>query len=487
MSTGTLDLLAGGGAERRWPGVRWLLLVVVAALGVAALVPVVRGRIERSAVTRLGSLWMQRGATHDALFATVAALDRAAAPQDAAAVRQAVAALQREDSARLQTLSRQAAATRTYGKVAGLRSDIVAALAVERHTLVAGWTAGEHVDPVRLEMTARQRRVDAELRALRDRLRVAPPTAGPTRLHAADAALRRLSRLLDAPLPLRLMVSGPDGAAVLDLGSNRVVPRPDVPNVTEGLVRGRYLVTANLPQVVAVPLDSGPVRVLATQGTSYAAGPAPDQVWLREPAVVALVDLTGRVLRRVATAADLRGAVRAGPVLFTGQLSVAGPAGSPPVRALAGCLGALASSAGLIVAEFCPGDASPGAVRVIDVGSGSDSLLRLPPGEYHVRSASVSPDQRQLALVLARSDGAGRLFVADAKAGTVTEVATPEVSSVGSAGVGAPDSRRLFFTSDRPTRLRSASLWTYALGDRAATAIRYVRDGQVTPLGAWAR
>lgn len=80
---------------------------------------------------------VQRGATHDALFGAVASLDHAAGPQDTLIVDGAVAALQREDVARLRSLGRQVAAASAYGAARRLRADIGAALAAEEHALLS--------------------------------------------------------------------------------------------------------------------------------------------------------------------------------------------------------------------------------------------------------------------------------------------------------------------------------------------------------------
>lgn len=467
---------------------------MVAVVAVAAVAPLVRDQADRSSLRRLQALWVQRGATHNALFGAVASLDHAAGPQDTLIVGGAVAALQREDVARLRSLGGQAAATSAYGAARRLRADIGAALAAEEHALLSAAAAGRRVDAVRLEVSDRTRRVDTDLLGLRRRLQVSAPAVPAVRLHAGDPVRRRLSRLLDASLGVRLLVNGPGGASVLDFVTNRVVPRPDVLNVVDGVVVGGYLVSAAVPQALVVRLGGGPPATIAVPATAVGSGPGGKQVWLGDAGTAVLAEVTGRVLRRVAAPGDVRGAVPAGLVVFNetcvmrstlardcgGQLSVWDPTRRRTVSRLGGCSQLLGSNGNLVVAQFCPGDSGPvRLVHVIDVGTGPDRAIRLPAGEYRVGSATLAPDGQHLALVAVPENGDGRLLIADLLAGTVTTVPVPSVAQ--GQQVWTADSQRLFFTAGSSSTQWSVSLWTYAPGDRGATAIR-IRPGPVTAL-----
>jgi len=122
-------------------------------------------------------------------------------------------------------------------------------------------------------------------------------------------------------------------------------------------------------------------------------------------------------------------------------------------------------------------------VHVVDARTGRDRAIRLPTGLPHGVSGSLAPDGRHLAKVALPSDGEARLLVADLQTGAVTAVQTPGVNGVGRTGVGT-GSPRLFFDAGSSFDAPAASLWTCGLGNRAATAIRYLRRGPVTPLAA---
>ncbi len=460
------------------------MVVAVLAAAAVALLPVVRGGVDRSGLRRLQAVWVQRDGWHTALFTGTEALDAAAAPQDLLLADQAVGALQRQDAARLYRLAEQASGVRAYGSVRRLRSELVAALTGEASALEAAAAGGRRIDAVRLEMTIRSQRVAADLHTLQARLHVPPPAAVRVRLTAADPVLHRLSRLLDRPLPLRLLVSGPDAPAVLDLASSRVQARPAIPNVPDGLIRGGYLITADYPMVQATPLEGGPPRIIASHATGYAPGPRADQVWIAEPPGLVLSDVTGRVLHRVAVAGDLQGATTAGVILSGRPLAVWDPIRRRTVRRLGGCSLLVAADADRVVVGFCPADTGPvQLLHVVDVATGADRIVRLPAGEFHLRSASLAPDGRHLAFIAVPSNGDDRLFLADVNTGTVTAVALPAQYAVTAAQVWTADSHQLFFTATAvPGSASPAPLWTYALGDHAPTAIRYLRPGPVAPL-----
>ncbi|MGI9089855.1 MAG: hypothetical protein ACR2GG_01990 [Gemmatimonadaceae bacterium] len=488
MSAAAPDVLAAGPERVARPGRRgrWLMVVAVLAAAAVALLPVVRrGAVDRSGLRRLQAVWVQRDGWHTALFTGTQALDAAAAPQDLLLAEQAVGALQRQDAARLHRLARQASGVRAYGSVRRLRSDLVAALTAEASALEAAAAAGRSIDAVRLEVTGRAQRVAADLRALQARLHVPPPAAAVrVRLTAADPVLHRLSRLLDRPLPLRLLVSGPDAPAVLDLASSRVQARPAIPNVPDGLIRGGYLITADYPLIQATPLEGGPPRTIASHATAYAPGPRADQVWIAEPPGLVLSDVTGRVLHRVAVAGDLQGATTAGVILSGRPLAVWDPIRRRTVRRLGGCSLLLAADADRVVVGFCPADTGPvQLLHVVDVATGRDRIVGLPAGEFHLRSASLAPDGQHLAFIAVPSNGDGRLFLADVNTATVTAVSPPAQFAVMAWQVWTADSHRLFFTAAAVSGSASpASLWTYALGDHAPTAIRYLPPGPVAPL-----
>lgn len=460
-----------------------MLVVVVVVLGGSALVPVARSQLDRSALRHLEAAWAIRGAIQVALFTAIASVEGAAAPQDAPLVRGAVAALQREDAGQLHGLARRTAATRAYGSMRRLRSDIVNVLAAEKRALMSASAAGRRVDPQQLWATTRELGVEAALDSQRRRLHISPSVVARVRLHAADPALRRLARLVDSPLPVRLLVSGPDGGALLDLATQRVEPRPDLPGLAEGLVQGSYLITGVLPGVLAIPLDGGAARTIATQASAVVSGPRDDEVWIQDPTGVVLVDVTGRRLRRVTVPGDLRGAAGGGLVIggINGELSVWDPIRRRTLRRLAGCAEFLAGDSREVAVSACPRD-STRLVHVIDVATGGDRAVRLPAGEYHVSSASLSPDGSRLALVTVPSTGVGRLLVADLEAGGITSVGTPDAFDVVGAHVWTADSRRLFLSAISSIQGPAASLWTYQAGDRTATAIRYIRRGPVSPL-----
>jgi len=459
-------------------------VVAVLAAAVVALLPVVRGAVDRSGLRRLQAVWVQRDGWHTALFTGTQVLNAAAAPQDLLLADQAVGALQRQDAARLHQLARQASGVRAYGSVRRLRSDLVAALTAEASALAAAAGAGRRIDAVRLEVTIRSRLVAADLHTLQVRLHVPPPAAVRVRLTAADPVLHRLSRLLDRPLPLRLLVSGPDAPAVLDLASSRVQARPAIPNVPDGLIRGGYLITADYPLVQATPLEGGPPRTIASHATGYAPGPRADQVWIAEPPDLVLYEVTGRVLHRVAVAGDLQGATTAGVILSGRPLAVWDPIRRRTVRRLGGCSLLLAANPDRVVVGLCPADTGPvQLLHVVDVATGHDRIVRLPAGEYHLRAASLAPDGQHLAFIAVPSNGYGRLFLADVNTATVTAVSPPAQFTVVAAQVWTADSHRLFFTAATVSASATpASLWTYALGEHAPTAIRYLHPGPVAPL-----
>jgi len=455
----------------------------VILLGAAALVPALRSQLDRWTLRRLATVWAVREATHVALFTAVASVEGAAAPQDAPLVRGAIVALQREDAAHLRDLGRRAAATRVYGSMRRLRSDVVIAIAAESRALLSASAAGRKVDPEQLQATTRELRVETALVSQRRRLHASPPVVARVRLHAADPTTRRLARLVDSPLPVRLLVSEPDGGALLDLATQRVAPGPDLPSPVTGLVQGGYLFTDVLPNVRAISLDGGGATTIATQASAVIPGPRDDEVWIQEPTGVVLVDVRGRRLRQVAVPGDLRGTAGGGLVTSDshGQLSVWDPIRQRTLRRLSGCAEFLAADRREVAVSACPKD-STRLVHVIDVATGRDRVVRLPAGEYHVSSASLAPDGSRLAVVTVPSTGVGRLLVADLRAGTVTSVSTPDAFDVLDAHVWTPDSRRLFLSGIVSAQAPAASLWTYLVGDRAATAIRYIRRGPVSPL-----
>lgn len=486
---GAGELLTSGprGDRRRRRGGRWLVLVLVVALSAVPVGRFVRDRLDRAAVHRLGVVWAKRAATHGALAAVTSSVEDGAAPQDRVVVRRSVAALQREDAARLHGLIRAAAGARAYGAARGLRSDVVAALTAEEQALLAAAAAGTEVDPVGLVAGAPARRVEADFTSLTGWSPTVSGSASPVRLHAADAVLRRLSRLLDVPLPVRLLVNGPGGPAVLDLARNRTSPAPAALDVPTGLLRGDYFVVdLPGPQALAVPIAGGAARLISGGATDLAPGPRPDQVWVgdRNRGLATLVDVAGRVLQRVTVPGTLQGAVRGGLVVATaGRLSVWDPARGRILRRLPNCPTVLAAAGSEVVLSDCPWETGAGGlVHVVDVTTGRDRVLRLPPGDYQVPAATLAPDGRHLAILAAPQNGVGQLLVADIPAGTVTPVATPGAPNVRLGTVWTADSRRLFLTAGGSFDAPTASLWTYRLGDRAATAIRYLRAGPVTPL-----
>lgn len=334
--------------------------------------------------------------------------------------------------------------------------------------------------------------MDTDLLGLRRRLQVSAPAVPAVRLPAGDPVRRRLSRLLDASLGVRLLVNGPGGASVLD-ATNRVVPRPDVLDVVDGVVVGGYLVSAAVPQALVVRLGGGPRRRSPSRRPRWDLAPAGSRCgsmtpappsWPKSPAGCCGGSLPG----------DVRGAVPAGLVVFNetcvmrstlaracgGQLSVWDPTRRRTVSRLGGCSQLLGSSGNLVVVEFCPGDSGPARlIHVIDVGTGPDRAIRLPAGEYRVGSATLAPDGQHLALVAVPANGDGRLLIADLRAGTVTAVPAPSVAQ--GQHVWTADSQRLFFTVGSSSTAWAVSLWTYAPGDRGATAIR-IRPGPVTAL-----
>lgn len=337
-----------------------------------------------------------------------------------------------------------------------------------------------------LVASAPAQRVESDFTALTGRSPTASARVGPVRLRAADAALHRLSRLLDAPLPVRLLVNGPGGPAVLDLAANRVIPARAALDVPAGLLRGQVVVTSGGLPVLAVPLGGGAPTPLGPAGAVVAAGPGADQVWVSADgsADAALLDTAGRVLRRVRMPGRLQGAVRGNLVVAGGgRFSVWDPTRGRTVRRLPPCGTVLTAGGAEVVLTDCRADSGPvGLLHVVDVDSGRDRVLRLPAGEYRVTAASLAPDGSQLSIVARAGTGVGRLLVGDIPAGRLTPVETPGAVSVVDSIVWTADSRRLFLTAGESFEAPAASLWTYRLGDPAATAIRYLRDGPVTPI-----
>lgn len=491
VAAGTGELLTSGPVERRQkPRLRrWLILLALVAVGVVPVGRFIRDALDRSALRRLETVWAERGATHDALAMATSTVDEAAAaPQDRALARRAVAALQREDAARLHTLARTAASATAYGRTRRIRSDVAAALLGEQRALVSAADAGTEVDAGQLVISGPALRVESDFAALHRQ----SPTAirlAPVHLHAADSALRQLSRLLDVPLPIRLLVHGPDSAAILDLATSRVQAVPAVPTVPDGggeLVRGSYLVTTVLPRVFAVPLAGGAAKPIADDASIVLPGPRPDEVWVgsASSADATLIDVTGRVLLRITLPGVLRGAVGSGLVVGEHQLSVWDPVRRRTVRRFPGCASLLDASGNEVVLSSCRWeDAAPFAPsRVLDVATGRQRTLRMPQGEYLVSAANLAPDGRHLALAAAPSSGVEQLFAADVVTGAMSPVPTPDAFSVAEGVVWTADSRRLFFSVGAGFDAPAASLWTYSLGDRTATPVRSLRRGPVTPL-----
>lgn len=165
------------------------------------------------------------------------------------------------------------------------------------------------------------------------------------------------------------------------------------------LVSGGFLITADPPQVQATALAGGSSRTIASRATGYAPGPTADQVWVAQPPDLVLVEVSGRVLRRVAVVGDLLGAVSAGVILSGRPLSVWDPIRRRTVRRLGGC-SLLRAGGDQVVVEFCPADTGPvQKVHVVDVAAGRDHAVRLPAGESHIRSAGLAPDGQHLALI----------------------------------------------------------------------------------------
>lgn len=323
--------------------------------------------------------------------------------------------------------------------------------------------AGGPFDPVALEVTDRAQRVQSDLTAARRRLHIPANRATPVDLSAADTAVHQLSQLLDAPLPVRLLVSGTGESVVLDLETNRVLPRPDVPAIAGGLVRDGQLVIDILPQVLAIPLDGGAARPIATTYGLVLPGPRPDQMWIGDGPHLKLIDLTGRVRRQVSVPDVVAGAVRSGLILGTGRLSVWDPIGHRTVRRLPHRASLVGTGTDEVALSDCSKDPGPTSVHLIDVSTGRDRVVEMPAGEYRVSDATVAPDSKHVAIVGYRSDGDRRLFIADLRSGTLTKVKTAGVSSVARGLVWTPDSRRLFFAAGSAFDTPSASLWTYAL------------------------
>ncbi len=477
-----LDAEGPDSARHRWG--RWLPLGLLAVLAVFAIMPVLRTQLDRSSVRRLQNVWAERTATHNALFVAVTALDQSAAPQDADLVRRTVAALQREDADRLHRLARQAAGARGFGAAHQLSNDVRGELVREATALLAAAGAGRRIDAVQLAATTGSRRVDTDLVALRRRLHVTPPSAPAVSLHADDLAQQRLSRLVDVPLPVRLLVRDGGDPSLLDLATNRVVPRPELVRVTDVVVVGGNLVSPGMPDSYVVALAGGSITAISVPASSvWAAGSG--RVWLAEGRTAVLADVaSGRVLRRVTAPGAVNGAVPTGLVLFDGQqLSVWDPYRMRTVRRLAGCSQLLGSQGDLVIAEFCPGDAGS-ALHVIDTATGQDRLMQLPAGEYHVTSATLAPDRQHVAVVLISADGAGQLLMFEGQGAGVIVQTVGGAADVHIQGrpVWTADSRRLFFTAAGSSARPAASLYTYAPEQPVATAIRFVQPGPVTVL-----
>lgn len=174
------------------------------------------------------------------------------------------------------------------------------------------------------------------------------------------------------------------------------------------------------------------------------------------------------------------GAVSGGLLLGGPLPTVWDPVRRRTVRRLPLCGQVLGAAGAQVALRFCPADRIA-ALHVINVGTGRDRVLRLPAGEYDIPAGTFSPNGRNLVMQTISADGQGRLLLADLDRGTIRAVRTP-APPVDTRQVWTSDSTRFFFTAGTFFTTRTASLWTYALGDPAAAAVRYLRPGAVTPL-----
>jgi hypothetical protein len=421
-------------------------------------------------------------------------LHGAATPSDAALVSRALVLVQREQAERLRALRAGVSAGWTHDSAvaeiaAAEKSALAAQIAdLRRPGVRVSWSSTTQgaIDDVQDLLTAGRRRFGV----------AAPARPAPARLNAADPTLARLGRLVDTPLPDRMLVAAGSGAArqvrVIDLRHDAVrrLPAP-----IASVLRHEVNIVA------AKPLGRGSVVVQTRTGAVYAIARAmtgqprrigrgavlpavtPGAVWLygfgRKAGLIE-VSTTGRRLagpfpapRFALTQFPAGLTVPAGLVIsgtaFPGTPSVV-PTGiwlwdprlGPVLRPLAkGCAEPLATHATLLAWLRCDRrNPAHTVLKITDTATGRTRTIAGPrravPALTDIPTASAfSPDGKRLAYYCVGTGFGGyALAVANVASGTSTLVRRPPIDAVGDGFSSAlahvdwaPDSRRVFYTT----------------------------------------
>jgi hypothetical protein len=430
---------------------RWLWVVArAAALGFVLAVPV-RLTFARNEVLRLESQWHDARAIDSARLAVAAALADNASPADADRVAAGNHAAKQEAIVALRQLSKTAGRDIVVDpQVRRLRQAVVTATALYSEVVELGRVGGfEKWDRFR-ELQVSADRADQLLAGQLRRFSLRPAAHLPGHhLASVDPILASLRRVVDQPLPGRLVASSPAGLEAVDLTHNTVsairlrgLPRMPVDRIVprQGWVAVVVAIGNGVEQLYAAPPSlSGAVRPLTLLANVPAVFPAarPDTVWV-ELTDGRVEEVDGRgvaVTGPVALAAHTRmvGVVDAGLVLATtGRRSrvsefslrhpvvtVWDPVWRQDVRAIGP--GALfVSGAGQdTVAWVTPGD----ALRFTSVSTGAVVTVPLPTGGLPGGAiGTLSPDGRYFASTfIEMSSGRPIPAVIDTRTGAVRE------------------------------------------------------------------
>jgi hypothetical protein len=404
--------------HRAWRIPRWVVWAVAAVVVAAVvIVPRERSRLADSSAHWLQQQWLQRGAFDDARAALINTVSQKAGALDESVVDEAAAVGDREEAASLRTILRDLSLRRTWAEdVTRARDAAMAAVraeigALDRDAADATPTTGYLFAPgvERLVMVASKR-----VASMARRHHLGPPPAATARLTPAHALLDRLHRPTDFPTGLSIVAPTTNKLEVIDLDSGAMralhLPRGEAELRSWA---GHMLVQSSHGVMTLSPTGEpqtrftrAPAELVSTGGSTiwlsgprgvrqFAADGHPLTPWIPVPPRSTAVAATGSA---VAIARVVDEATVVGEVWdpLTGRHQPLPPRCND---------GGWAAAGGTIVSIPCGGDRS---VTSMDADSGTVRHVAL-PGRIDDSTLELfnplSPDGRQLAVVLARSVG----------------------------------------------------------------------------------
>lgn len=214
---------------------RRIALIVVAALVAGGIVawPSFKSWRADAAAREVQRIWARAQGFDNARVLALSGIQPTLNPLDRPAFARLVVALDVEEAADLDRLTRQAKAMRTWSAdVATARKAVVAALVAQAAGLrnqarrpgaitidisLTTWIDGRALAAADV--------VDPMIDVLRSRHHLKPLGASTERFHSTSALLAALRRPTDDLLHLRLIAAGPDGMTITDLDTGHVVVR----------------------------------------------------------------------------------------------------------------------------------------------------------------------------------------------------------------------------------------------------------------------